>query len=164
MKKRMDGQSSRGTVSPRRRSSSSDSDPLEAIVGPVPPPKVKPRGRGAFTADSSATTNARFAADYDPSADVALPEPGLDDDWDMALEALRDRQKWAQAGAERLKAAGFTDVQVEKWAKGGSRGEKDDSDVRWAKKGEGREWDRGKVVGSDDEIELRPEWGRLKGT
>lgn len=79
----------------------------------------------------------------------------------MALEALRDRQRWKQQGAERLKAAGFTDDEIKKWEKGG---EKTEDDVRWSKRGEGREWDRGKVVSDDGHIDIRAEWGRLKGT
>lgn len=64
-------------------------------------------------------------------------------DWDQALEALKDRQKWRQSGAQRLKAAGFTDDEVQKWEKGDR---KDEDDVRWSKRGESREWDRGKEV------------------
>ncbi|KAJ9660967.1 hypothetical protein H2201_006695 [Coniosporium apollinis] len=139
-----------------------DSDPLEALIGPLPPPPAPPvrsRGRGTFFNASSAM-DARFASTYDPTVDVQ-PDPELDDDWDQALEALRDRQKWKQQGADRLLAAGFTADEVRKWEKGG---EKTEEDVRWAKKGEGREWDRGKVVEEGGEVELRAEWGRLKGT
>jgi len=139
----------------------SDSDPLEAIVGPPPPPpepKVIKRGRGAFA--SSATIDSHFSSRYDPAVDVR-PNSDEEDDWDQALEAHRDRQKWKQQGAERLRSAGFTETEVKKWEKGG---EKDESDVKWAKLGEGREWDRGKLVDSDGDVELKPEWGRLKGT
>ncbi len=104
--------------------------------------------------------DARFAPTYDPTVDVQ-PDPELDDDWDQALEALRDRQKWKQQGADRLLAAGFTEDEVRKWEKGG---EKNEEDVRWAKKGEGREWDRGKVFDEDGGVEVKAEWGRLKGT
>lgn len=61
----------------------------------------------------------------------------------MALEAMRDRQMWRRTGADRLRAAGFTEVEVAKWEKGDK---KDETDVRWAKKGEDREWDRGKTM------------------
>lgn len=93
-------------------------------------------------------------------------DPAEDDDWDQALEALRDRQKWKQQGADRLRAAGFTEEEVEKWKKGG---EKKEEDVKWAKKGESREWDRGKVFSADSDNELLPkevdlDFGRLKGT
>lgn len=101
-----------------------------------------------------------FASNYDPANDVRLNSDS-DDDWDQALEALRDRQRWKQQGADRLRAAGFTEDEVRKWEKGG---EKNEDDVRWAKKGEGREWDRGKVVDEDGHIALKAEWGRLKGT
>jgi len=40
-------------------------------------------------------------------------------------------------GAERLRAAGFTEEQIRKWEKGG---EKDIDDVKWSKPGEEREW------------------------
>ncbi len=139
----------------------SESDPLESIVGPAPPPpepKVRSRGRGAFT--SASAMDMHFASNYDPANDVRLNSDS-DDDWDQALEALRDRQRWKQQGADRLRAAGFTEDEVRKWEKGG---EKNEDDVRWAKKGEGREWDRGKVVDEDGHIALKAEWGRLKGT
>ncbi|CAD0087276.1 unnamed protein product [Aureobasidium vineae] len=145
----------------RRRSppsDASDSDPLDAIIGPAPPshPPVRSRGRGAQN-HASAIDN-HFSSNYDPSADVQ-PDPQEDDDWDQALEALRDRQKWKQQGADRLRAAGFTEKEVSKWEKGGGKSEED---VVWAKKGEGREWDRGKVVDEHGLVEVKPEWGRLK--
>lgn len=92
-------------------------------------------------------------------ADVAL-NPGEEDDWDQALEALRDRTKWKQQGADRLRAAGFTEEEIGKWEKGK---EKREEDVIWKGKGEGREWDRGKVVG-DDGVDIDVGWGRLKDT
>lgn len=152
-----------GHVDRQDYDSASDSDPLEAIIGPAPPPKDPPtrsKGRGVFT-HSGNTMDSRFQSGYDPKADVAL-DPGEDDDWDMALEALRDRQKWKTQGADRLRAAGFTDEEVVRWKKGG---EKDENDVRWSKKGEGREWDRGKVVDDDGEhVELKADWARSKDT
>ncbi|TKA55304.1 hypothetical protein B0A55_12298 [Friedmanniomyces simplex] len=107
------------------------------------------------------TIDSRFASRYDPAADVVLDEAEEDrDDWDMALEALRDRAKWKTNQAERLKAAGFTDEEVGRWEKGGERGEKDVEDVKWRKKGEGREWDRGKVVDEEGGVETKAEWAR----
>ena len=139
-----------------------DSDPLEAIVGPAPPrppPKVQARGRGALAVSSG--IDSRFSTSYDPSTDVRLDDAD-NDDWDQALEALKDRQRWKQQGADRLRAAGFTQEEVTKWENGG---EKREEDVKWKKKGEGREWDRGKVVDVDGQVVLEPpEWGRLKGT
>jgi hypothetical protein len=78
----------------------------------------------------------RFSEDYDPASD-AQPESAETGDWDEAVETFRDRQKWKQQGAERLREAGFTDDQIKKWEKGG---EKDIDDVRWSKAGEKREW------------------------
>lgn len=153
-----------------------DSDPLDDIIGPRPPViQIISKGRGTKSAASGIDT--RFSRDYDPTADVAL-DPEEDDDWDQALEALRDRQKWKQQGADRLRAAGFTDEEISKWEKGGEKGEED---VRWVKKGEGREWDRGKLVEAEasvksDSVDMwdiivrkrSPDidltFGRLKGT
>ena len=148
-------------------STTSESDPLDSIIGPLPPlpePKVKLRGRGALTATSTSAIDNHFKTGYDPANDTR-PDPDLEaDDWDQALEALRDRQKWQRQGAERLRAAGFSDEQVLKWTSG-KQGledvEKGEEDVKWRRKGEGREWDRGKMV-TDDGVKTGPEWGRLK--
>ena len=105
-----------------------------------------------------------FTSTYDPTLDIQATalDPAEEDDWDNALEALRDRAKWRSSGAERLRAAGFTDEEIRKWEKSGD-GEGREVDVRWRGPGEGREWDRGKVVG-DDGVQVEAEWGRLKGT
>jgi hypothetical protein len=140
----------------------SDSDPLEDIIGPAPPSKstVHRRGRGHNAAMSG--IDSRFAADYDPTVDVTPdPDDTGGDDWDNAVEAFRDRQKWKKQGAERLRSAGFTEDQIQKWEKGD---QKDESDVQWNKAGGVREWDRGKVIDGDDGISPDLEFGRLKGT
>lgn len=110
-----------------------DSDPLETIVGPLPPPKIKARGRGTVSAGSG--IDGRFSDTYDPSLDLTTGDAGDGDDWDMVL----DRVKWRQQGAERLRAAGFTEQEVQGWETGKK------PEFRWAKNGEGREWDRGKT-------------------
>ncbi|KAK0806034.1 hypothetical protein LTR59_003852 [Friedmanniomyces endolithicus] len=139
----------------------SDSDPLDSVIGPKPAPRVRARGRGAQNMYIPSTIDSRFASDYDPATDVTLNEDGADrDDWDMALEALRDRTKWKTNQAERLKAAGFTGEEVGRWKKGGEKGEKDVEDVKWKKKGDGREWDRGKVVDEEGRVETKAEWAR----
>jgi hypothetical protein len=102
--------------------------------------------------------DARFASTYNPSTDVQI-QSDVEDDWGDALEVLRDRQRWKQQGAERLKAAGFSTDQVKKWENGD---EKTEDDVQWAAKGEGREWDRGKVIDADGHVDLKADWGRLK--
>lgn len=101
--------------------------------------------------------DARFSSTYDPSADVQLGSDA-EGNWGDALEAFRDRQRWKQQGAERLREVGFTDDLVKKWEKGD---EKSEEDVVWAPKGQAREWDRGKVVDGDGDVELKAEWGRL---
>lgn len=166
--------------------SDDDSDPLDDIIGPLPPgmnkePPIRTRGRGAYRTNTS-NIDAHFASNYDPTLDVQLddeeagstskstrrPVAGLmteEDDWDMALEALRDRAVWKKKGAERLREAGFGDNMVERWANntafsglGDSEREKSIEDFKWAKKGEGREWDRGKVLTEDGHVDLKAPW------
>ncbi|KAI0545608.1 hypothetical protein F4679DRAFT_458199 [Xylaria curta] len=140
----------------------SDSDPLDDIIGPAPPSKstIRRRGRGLISAMSG--IDSRFAADYDPTIDVTPdPDDAGGDDWDNAVEVFRDRQKWKQQGADRLRSAGFTDEQIRKWEKGDK---KDESDVQWNKAGGVREWDRGKVLDDDGRLSPDLEFGRLKGT
>lgn len=124
--------------------------------------------------------DAHFAPGYDPTTDVHLEEENLhsmdqqssrrhvsglmtkDDDWDMALEALRDRTRWKQKGEERMRAAGINEATIDQWKNNsaftGADGEGKPEDVQWSKKGEGREWDRGKFVGDDGHIDIRAAW------
>ncbi|PIG83724.1 hypothetical protein AARAC_007565, partial [Aspergillus arachidicola] len=160
-----------------------ESDPLEDLVGPLPPQAdnstgavpIRSRGRGAYRPNMS-NIDAHFAPDYDPTLDVQLedddenasskpsrrPVAGLmtgDDDWELALEAVRDRARWKQRGEDRLREAGFDDAFVKQWKSnttpttGDSEGKLED--VRWSKKGEGREWDRGKYVNEDGHIDVK---------
>jgi hypothetical protein len=145
------------------RGSSADSDPLEAIVGPLPPaPGSAPKRRGRGAHNTSSAMDARFSTSYIPASDVR-PDSADElehDDWELGLEAVRDRAKWKAQGAERLRAAGFTDNDIARWENSGR--EKNEEDVRWAKQGESREWDHGKLL--DDatgEVTVRPKWGRL---
>ncbi|RYP10132.1 hypothetical protein DL764_000842 [Monosporascus ibericus] len=159
-----DSSSRRRRISPLRSRNDrpgSDSDPLDDIIGPAPAPEpaIRRRGRGANSNTSG--IDSRFAPDYDPRLDVT-PEPeDPEGDWDNAVEAFRDRVKWKQQGAERLRSAGFTEEEIRKWEKGG---DKDESDVRWTKSGGLREWDRGKVISDDGNVTVEAEWGRLKDT
>ncbi|KAF2763802.1 hypothetical protein EJ03DRAFT_260533, partial [Teratosphaeria nubilosa] len=75
--------------------------------------------------------NSHFAPTYDPAADID-PHPSDEDDWDTALETLRDRAKYQLSRAGRLRAAGFTEEEVGRW-EGVER-------VRWKGRGEAREW------------------------
>ncbi|KAF3390187.1 hypothetical protein F1880_009152 [Penicillium rolfsii] len=171
---------------PRHHDSDYSSDVLEDLVGPLPPQShdegaglVRSRGRGAYKSRAS-NIDAHFAPDYDPTADPLSdddqmlsqnkpsrrPVAGLmtaDDDWDMALEAMRDRQRWKAKGEERLRAAGMSEEIIDRWKKnaavtGADTTERDPESVRWAKKGEGREWDRGKVIDEDGHVDVRAAW------
>jgi hypothetical protein len=122
--------------------------------------------------------DAHFAPDYDPTLDVHLedddapdskptrrPVTGLmtgDDDWELALEAVRDRARWKQRGEERLREAGFDDAFVKQWKSNTTSAfmENEDrvEDVKWSKKGEGREWDRGKYINEDGHIDVKALW------
>ncbi|RAK87006.1 hypothetical protein BO79DRAFT_198303 [Aspergillus costaricaensis CBS 115574] len=164
-----------------------ESDPLEDLVGPLPAKDndhgcsapIRSRGRGAYKPNMS-NIDAHFAPDYDPTTDIHLedddgqagsrptrrPVAGLmtgDDDWELSLEALRDRAKWKQRGEERLREAGFSNEFVDRWKSNTTSTPGDDSegrleDVKWSKKGEGREWDRGKFVDQDGHIDVKASW------
>lgn len=139
---------------------------------------MRSRGRGAYK-PSHSNIDAHFAKDYDPMLDVHLDDddpssgnrstrrrvPGLmteDDDWELALEALRDRTRWKQKGEERLRQAGFSESTVDRWKNNaaftGGNTEGSIEDVKWSKKGEGREWDRGKVFDEDGHVDVRAPW------
>ncbi|KAK0723759.1 hypothetical protein B0T21DRAFT_372421 [Apiosordaria backusii] len=150
-----------------------DPYPLDELIGPAPPPQDSPalplqdspppvriRGRGASALRrGAAAMDSRFAEDYDPKNDVALDdhlkeEASSSNTWDSAVELFRDRQKWKQQGADRLRTAGFTEKQIRKWEKSGEGGERDDFEsFKWIKKGQEREWDRGKGQ-SDSEMDM----------
>ena len=77
-------------------------------------------------------------------------------------------------GADRLRQAGFGEGVVRKWEAGGREREREresgeEGDLVWRGKGEGREWDRGKVVvgggdgGGDGGWDVKAQWGRLGG-
>ncbi|KAL9049747.1 MAG: hypothetical protein Q9162_007037 [Coniocarpon cinnabarinum] len=148
---------------------SSESDPLEELIGPMPSGATvedKPAVRGRGAAAYSGNIDRHFSESYDPSMDLHPGSSEEKDDWDQALEAIRDRQKWQKIGAQRLREAGFGEQDISKWEKGkgvGASVDGDVDDVRWSKRGEDREWDKGKVSaagrGTND-----PDWGRLKGT
>lgn len=139
--------------------SASDSDPLTSFLGPAPPPSSRPRGRGAAATNRS-TMDLRFNdPSYNPRADVAQSESeGEKDDWSASLEAMRDRAAWREKGAQRLREAGFGERDVAKWESGGR--EKDERDLKWRGKGEGREWDAGKVEGMEGEVRVKAAWTR----
>lgn len=139
---------------------------------------MRSRGRGAYKSSHS-NIDAHFAKDYDPTLDVHPDDddpyfgnistrrrvPGLmteDDDWELALEALRDRTRWKQKGEERLRQAGFSESTVDRWKNNaaftGGNTEGSIEDVKWSKKGEGREWDRGKVFDEDGHVDIRAPW------
>jgi len=132
------GSNRRGDLDP---TSESSSDPLDDIIGPAPPPKslVQARGRGTTSAYSG--IDRRFSESYDPSMDVE-PEDTGEGDWSDTVEAYRDRLKLQQNRERRLRAAGFSDEYIAEFKADGS--EKKEASVKWAKKGEKREWDIGK--------------------
>ena len=152
---------------------------MEELVGPLPKEEapVRSRGRGAYKPNNS-SIDAHFAPDYDPSLDIQpeedevqtgrssrRPVAGLmtgDDDWELALEALRDRARWKQKGEDRLREAGFNSDIVERWKSGTPVATRSDEglveNVKWSTKSEGREWDRGKFVDDDGQINVKASW------
>lgn len=129
------------------------SELLEDLFGPRPPQTtskdVKTKGRGNL---SSVAMDARFTEDYDPSMEMHM------DTDQNELEAMRDRQQWRLRGADRLRAAGFSEDVIKNWQNSGEKQEKSVDDVKWAKQGEAREWDRGKVIDEKGDVGLKPKW------
>lgn len=136
------------------------------------------RGRG-FTrtrepGNSISNIDAHFSSGYDPSLDVdAEPHDeqdtrspkgsnnnNEDTDWDNALEALRDRRAWRAKQADRMREAGFGEDEIKRWEKTATTtstmstwsgdGNLGVLDVKWRRKGEGREWDAGKVQDEEE--------------
>lgn len=108
---------------------------------------VRKRGRGALKTTSG--IDDRFRKDYDPSQDVSLESDHEDNDqdWDMALEAMRDRAKLKRNQVARMREAGFDEEDIQKWQKGSHTQPDHGSnlrDVKWSRRGEVREWDAGK--------------------
>ncbi|KAL2402364.1 hypothetical protein ABEF95_005219 [Exophiala dermatitidis] len=171
-----DRRRSTSSHSSRSSRSSTSSDPLSSLIGPLPRSKgtsngITRRGRG-FTRHQrlppTSNIDAHFSTGYDPTQDVDVggpyesptedPDPNKQtNDWDNALEALRDRRAWQAKQADRMREAGFDDDEIERWKTSAStRTRTGDADVdldirhvKWRKKGEGREWDAGKVQDQD---------------
>lgn len=103
--------------------------------------------------------DSRFLTSYDPATDVRLDSDKhhTDEDFDDALKAYRDRQKWKQQGAERLRSAGLGEDFIKAWENNDTKNE---ASLKWAKKGSTREWDRGKVLDDDTgaRVDLRADW------
>ncbi|KAK5084405.1 hypothetical protein LTR05_005481 [Lithohypha guttulata] len=126
----------------------------DAAKGPLtsrtmPEDEVRVRGRGAY--GRKAGMNDRLAENYGPSQDVSLDSAHDNDaeDWDMALEALRDRARYQKNQSSRMREAGFSEADISKWEKGllsnaDDSAERNPGDVKWSRRGEVREWDVGK--------------------
>ncbi|KAK1248813.1 hypothetical protein MKX08_007033 [Trichoderma sp. CBMAI-0020] len=129
------------TIDAHDRNNGDESDPLDELIGPAPPPKY--RGRG--TIGGASGLDRRFSDSYDPSTDVLLDD-------DDAVEAFRDRQKLRLIQQERTRAAEMAEHQAQKTSN--SQREKTEEDVVWSKAGEKRAWDRGKGEDGDDSDDI----------
>lgn len=141
----------------KHRQSRSPSGPLydssDEFIGPTISSSLKARGRGTATATGSSIMDAHFKEEYDPSTDVRPNSE--EEEWDNALEAYRDRQKWKSLGAERLRSAGFDETFITAWENNAT---KDETCLKWTQKGAVREWDRGKQLQDTGEVSLKPQW------
>lgn len=134
-----------------------DSDPLDDMIGPRPAFTAPTRKRGA---QNHSSIDDHFRPDYDPKTDIDIDAEDEGDERDTALQSIRDRAEWQKSRAERMRAAGFKEQDITKWE---SRNVAKDSgedammDHKWTKKGEVREWDRGKVADGKT-FDVRPSW------
>lgn len=120
-----------------------DSDPLNDLIGPAPPPRY--RGRG--TIGGAASLDRRFSPSYDPRTDTRDGDDMQEDAWDDAVETYRDLHKLRQNQSQRMRAAGFPEEQIRDVEEDGE--EQTATGVVWTKTGEKRAWDQGKA--SDEE-------------
>ncbi|KAJ6157556.1 hypothetical protein N7470_005148 [Penicillium chermesinum] len=163
----------------RKYHSSDESDPLDDLIGPLPPKAgeepVRSRGRGIYNANPS-TIDSHFAPDYDPALDVEQPRRSIPDrpsarrqsmgvysesESSLSPEVSRDRAYWTQRGEARLRAAGFDEALINRVTKPPKATVSDEPDLeglRWSRKGEGREWDRGKFTDDQGHTDVRPQW------
>lgn len=110
----------------------------DEFIGPAPP--TPHRGRGSVSA--SAAMDARFRDNYDFKNDFRCDSPE-GKSWDDTVEDYRDRQKWKQQGADRLRSAGFDESFITAWKTNSCN---DEGNLKWSKKGDTREWDKGKTI------------------
>ena len=161
------------TPTPSRSPSSTPSSPLTHLLGSLAPPLRRQLGpshkSSAYHNPSNSAMDARFSAHYDPTTDTQQTGPADDDeeeeggggDWDLALEALRDRRSYQKKQGKRMREAGFDEEAIGRWERSGvGEKEKGWEDVRWKGRGEEREWDVGKV--DSHEEALAENVGKLK--
>ncbi|CCJ30857.1 unnamed protein product [Pneumocystis jirovecii] len=95
--------------------------------------------------------NSHFDPNYDPKLDVAVSSDESDD-WAVSLRAVKDIAQWKKQRAQRLTETGFSSNMVSQIT--------DEMAFPVYKKGL-REWDRGKVVLENGEIETKAlGWGK----
>ncbi|OLL22665.1 hypothetical protein NEOLI_002470 [Neolecta irregularis DAH-3] len=132
----------------RKRVPQNPSRSSSPSIGPSPPPEnpvpgSKPRGRGAhFGEGGIKAMDDHFAHDYDPSKDVDRSETL--DDWAMALDAMRDRDRWKEMGRQKPQDRDIGESNFPIYSKGT------------------REWDRGKVVDNKSGECGLTIWGRTR--
>jgi hypothetical protein len=134
--------------SPPLESPRSPFGPTEPIQGPE---YLLSKGRGRM---NGGTLDAKFSSSYDPRKDVVdLHDDSVadmvdgDDDWGLALRALRARETYVLS---RVMSERLTETQTQSQSTG------------WPtySKGE-REWDKGKVLLDDGSVGTKA-WGNIK--
>lgn len=134
-----------------RKLSSESSDPLEDFTSAYTSHPGEPQTRGRGSRGQRSNIDGHFSPNYDPNQDITISSDIEEDDWDMALEALRDRAKWKKNQSARLRSAGFNEQEISSWSHGAfekdERSLREETDtIKWSQKGEVREWDAGKVL------------------
>jgi hypothetical protein len=152
-----DESSSEGRHYPTRSTSTRDTkfqslspSPPASQIGPAPqalgPEFLNHKGRGQL---NGGTLDAKFSESYNPRADIHNQQSDSlksddEDDWGLALRALRERQSYVLSGAmtERLSEtqSQTTNIAGPTYSKGE------------------REWDKGKVVLPDGSVGVQV-WG-----
>ncbi|KAI5806872.1 hypothetical protein EDC01DRAFT_742597 [Geopyxis carbonaria] len=120
----------------RERDISLSSDSWEEFIGPLAP--TLHRGRGSISA--GAAMDVHFSQHYDPKKDYHRDSCEIMS-WDQTVEDYRDRHKRKQHDADKLRSVG-----LEKTPRTAYFCD-DEANLKWATKGDTREWDKGKSAG-----------------
>ncbi|KAG5513345.1 hypothetical protein PMAC_001408 [Pneumocystis sp. 'macacae'] len=126
---------------------------IKEDISPVQPlsPSIGPHIPSTYDCYSNAPSlgtlmlDSHFHPDYDPRLDVAVSSDE-NDDWGTALEAIRGIAQWKKQKTQRLAEVGFSNSLIPQVI--------DETLFPVYRKGL-REWDRGKVVLENGEVETK---------
>lgn len=121
-----------------------DSPPhSQPLIGP-PVPSSSTHSDFSFHSTGKSMLDLHFDPDYDPKLDIAISSD-KNDDWNIIFEAIKDREQWKESRTQRQTQSKFPTQIISKI-----------TDEYFPVYSKGlREWDRGKVVQENGDIEIK---------